>query len=60
MQIIRKEYYTDENYQYMKNINIKLLEEGIAFNDKKLELYKGENDLDNLKIELMKRDIKIN
>ena len=59
MQIIRKKDYTDENYQYMKNLNIKLLDEGIAFNEKKLELYKGENDLDNLKIELMKRDLKI-
>ena len=59
MQIIRKKDYTDENYQYMKNLNIKLLEELIVYNDKKLELYKGENDMDNFKNELKKRDLKI-
>ncbi len=37
MQIIRKKDYTDENYQYMKNLNIKLLEELIVYNDKKWE-----------------------
>ena len=59
MQNIRKKDYTDENYQYMKNLNIKLLEELIVYNDKKLELYKGENDMDNFKNELKKRDLKI-
>ena len=59
MQNIRKKDYTDENYQYMKNLNIKVLEELIVYNDKKLELYKGENDMDNFKNELKKRDLKI-
>ena len=36
-----------------------MLKEGIAFNDKHLALYKGENNLDSLKSELVKRDLKI-
>ena len=59
IQIMKKKDLADENYQYIKNLNIELLKEGIAFNDKHLALYKGENDLENLKIELVKRDLKI-
>ena len=59
IQIMKKKDLADENYQFMKNLNIELLKEGIAFNDKQLDLYKGENDLENFKIELVKRDLKI-
>lgn len=59
MQMMKKKDLCDENYQFMKNLNIDLLKEGIAFNDKHLALYKGENNLDSLKSELVKRDLKI-
>lgn len=59
MQIMKKKDLTDENYQCMKNLNIELLKERIAYNDKQLALYNEKNDLEELKFELVKRDLKI-
>ena len=44
----------------MKRLNIQILKEGIAFNNKNLDHYKTNNDLNNLKLELVKRDLNIN
>ena len=44
----------------MKKLNLQILKEGIDFNNKNLEYYKTKNDLENFKIELIKRDLYIN
>ena len=43
----------------MKNLNIQMVKEGIAFNNDNLDCYKKNTDLEKLKIELVKRDLKI-
>ncbi len=57
---MKKKNLADESYQYMKRLNIQILKEGIAFNNKNLDHYKTNNDLNNLKLELAKRDLNIN
>ena len=57
---MKKKNLADESYQYMKKLNIQILKEGIAFNNKNLDYYRTRNDLDNLKIELVRRDLNIN
>ena len=57
---MKKKNLADESYQYMKKLNIQILKEGIAFNNKNLDHYKTNNDFDNLKLELVKRDLNIN
>ena len=57
---MKKKNLADESYQYMKRLNIQILKEGIAFNNKNLDHYKTNNDLNNLKLELVKRDLNIN
>ena len=57
---MKKKNLADESYQYMKRLNIQILKEGIAFNNKNLDHYKTNNDFDNLKLELVKRDLNIN
>ena len=43
----------------MKKINIQIVKEGITFNNENLNFYKRNSDLENLKIELLKRDLNI-
>ena len=57
---MKKKNLVDENCQYMQKLNIQILKEGIDFNNKNLEYYKTKNDLENFKIELIKRDLYIN
>lgn len=59
-QNIKNKDIADENYQCMKNLNIELLKEGIAFKDENFEFFIGEKDRENLKYEIVKRNFKIN
>lgn len=56
---MKKKNLADESYRYMKDLNIQMVLEGFAFNNRDLDCYKNTNDLEKLKIELVQRDLKI-
>ena len=70
--IKKKQKLAEENYQYMKNLNIDILKEGISLNEEKYDKYKEtinnlkkdncelKLQMENCNIEISKKDCEIN